>query len=141
MIGVQPRHRPGAVNIPLRCALLAKEVMAGRGLQIGPNHARPAWRAAIGVDRGIQLQRKHWRHAARIQQDPVAAYLSPTLHTLRVARRAFGFVTLLLLAACAHPGRFTYIAPGPGGFIGTRFAKGALYEISGGAEQWSAFAK
>jgi putative spermidine/putrescine transport system substrate-binding protein len=38
--------------------------------------------------------------------------------------------------ACANPGRFTYIAPGPGGFLGTRFAKGALYEISGGAEQW-----
>jgi len=39
--------------------------------------------------------------------------------------------------ACAHPGRFTYVAPdGSGGFLGTRFAKGALYEISGGAEQW-----
>jgi putative spermidine/putrescine transport system substrate-binding protein len=23
--------------------------------------------------------------------------------------------------ACAHPGRFTYIAPGPGGVVGTRF--------------------
>lgn len=41
--------------------------------------------------------------------------------------------------ACAHPGRFTYVAPGPGGFLGTRFAKGALYEISGGAEQWQKF--
>ncbi len=41
--------------------------------------------------------------------------------------------------ACAHPGRFTYIAPGPGGFLGTRFAKGALYEVSGGAEQWLNF--
>lgn len=40
---------------------------------------------------------------------------------------------------CAHPGRFTYIAPGPGGFLGTRFVKGALYEISGGAEQWQKF--
>jgi putative spermidine/putrescine transport system substrate-binding protein len=40
---------------------------------------------------------------------------------------------------CAHPGRFTYIAPGAGGFVGTRFVKGALYEISGGAEQWSTF--
>lgn len=38
-----------------------------------------------------------------------------------------------------NPGRFTYIAPGPGGFQGTRFVKGALYEISGGAEQWAAF--
>jgi len=36
-----------------------------------------------------------------------------------------------------NPGRFTYIAPGPGGFQGTRFVKGALYEISGGANQWS----
>ncbi|MBE0681573.1 MAG: ABC transporter substrate-binding protein [Anaerolineales bacterium] len=41
--------------------------------------------------------------------------------------------------ACANLGRFTYIAPGPGGFLGTRFAKGALYEISGGAEQWQKF--
>jgi putative spermidine/putrescine transport system substrate-binding protein len=41
--------------------------------------------------------------------------------------------------ACAHPGRFTYIAPGPGGFLGTRFAKGALYELSGDAEQWLTF--
>lgn len=41
--------------------------------------------------------------------------------------------------ACAHPGRFTYIAPGPGGFLGTRFVKGALYEISGGADQWQKF--
>lgn len=42
--------------------------------------------------------------------------------------------------ACAHPGRFTYIdLNGSGGFLGTRFAKGALYEISGGAEQWQKF--
>ncbi len=41
--------------------------------------------------------------------------------------------------ACAHPGRFTYIAPGPGAFQGTRFVKGALFEISGGASQWGAF--
>ena len=39
--------------------------------------------------------------------------------------------------ACQHQGRVTYIAPGPGAFQGTRFVKGALYEISGGAEQWS----
>lgn len=41
--------------------------------------------------------------------------------------------------ACANPGRFTYIAPGPGGFVGTRFAKGALYELSGGEAQWKTF--
>lgn len=39
--------------------------------------------------------------------------------------------------ACANQGRVTYIAPGPGAFQGTRFVKGALYEISGGAEQWA----
>lgn len=39
--------------------------------------------------------------------------------------------------ACAHPGRFTYIAPGPGAFQGTRFVKGALFELSGDATQWS----
>lgn len=36
----------------------------------------------------------------------------------------------------ANPGRFTYIAPGPGAFQGTRFVKQALFEISGGQEQW-----
>jgi len=41
--------------------------------------------------------------------------------------------------ACANPGRFTYIAPGPGGFLGTRFAKGALYELSGDAQEWLNF--
>jgi putative spermidine/putrescine transport system substrate-binding protein len=40
---------------------------------------------------------------------------------------------------CENPGRFTYIAPGPGAFQGTRFVKGALFEISGGAEQWGEF--
>ena len=42
--------------------------------------------------------------------------------------------------ACANPGRFTYVDPtGAGGFLGTRFIKGALYELSGGAEQWLNF--
>ncbi|MBM4429388.1 MAG: ABC transporter substrate-binding protein [Chloroflexi bacterium] len=36
----------------------------------------------------------------------------------------------------AHPDRFTYIAPGPGAFQGTRFVKQALYWTSGGYEQW-----
>ncbi|NJP07402.1 MAG: ABC transporter substrate-binding protein [Chloroflexaceae bacterium] len=38
--------------------------------------------------------------------------------------------------ACANPGRFTYIAPGPGAFQGTRFVKGALFELSGDSGQW-----
>lgn len=37
----------------------------------------------------------------------------------------------------ANPGRFTYIAPGPGAFQGTRFVKQALYSVSGGFEQWT----
>jgi putative spermidine/putrescine transport system substrate-binding protein len=45
----------------------------------------------------------------------------------------------LLEWARANPGRFTYIAPGPGAFQGTRFVKGALFELSGGAEQWLAY--
>ena len=45
----------------------------------------------------------------------------------------------LLKWAQAHPGRFTYIAPGPGAFQGTRFVKGALFELSGGAPQWLQF--
>ncbi|MFN0090048.1 MAG: ABC transporter substrate-binding protein [Acidimicrobiales bacterium] len=40
--------------------------------------------------------------------------------------------------ACANPGRFTYIAPGPGGFQGTRFVKGALYELAG-SDGWQSF--
>lgn len=36
----------------------------------------------------------------------------------------------------ANPGRFTYIAPGPGAFQGTRFVKQVLFEVSGGQEQW-----
>jgi putative spermidine/putrescine transport system substrate-binding protein len=43
--------------------------------------------------------------------------------------------------ACANPGRASYVAPGPGGFIGTRFVKGALYELSGGSRQWTTFDK
>ncbi len=38
-----------------------------------------------------------------------------------------------------NPGRFTYIAPGPGGFQGTRFLKGALYELSGNVDMWGSF--
>ena len=38
--------------------------------------------------------------------------------------------------ACANPGKVSYIAPGPGAFQGTRFVKQALFELSGGAEQW-----
>jgi putative spermidine/putrescine transport system substrate-binding protein len=41
--------------------------------------------------------------------------------------------------ACANPGRFTYIAPGPGAFQGTRFVKGALYELAGGPTKFAAF--
>ncbi len=41
--------------------------------------------------------------------------------------------------ACANPGRFTYIAPGPGAFQGTRFVKGILYEISGDPGIWREF--
>lgn len=41
--------------------------------------------------------------------------------------------------ACANPGRFTYIAPGPGAFQGTRFVKGLLFELSGGSTQWGTF--
>ena len=36
----------------------------------------------------------------------------------------------------ANPGRFSYIAPGPGAFQGTRFVKQALFEVSGGQAQW-----
>jgi putative spermidine/putrescine transport system substrate-binding protein len=45
----------------------------------------------------------------------------------------------LLAWAEANPGRFTYIAPGPGAFQGTRFVKGALFELSGDARQWLEF--
>lgn len=35
-----------------------------------------------------------------------------------------------------NPGRFTYVAPSGGAFQGTRFVKQALYEVSGGFEQF-----
>lgn len=41
--------------------------------------------------------------------------------------------------ACDNPGRFTYIAPGPGAFQGTRFVKGLLFELSGSVEIWREF--
>lgn len=36
----------------------------------------------------------------------------------------------------ANPGKFSYVAPGPGAFIGTRFVKQIFFELSGGQEQW-----
>ncbi|MEM8804090.1 MAG: ABC transporter substrate-binding protein [Pseudomonadota bacterium] len=35
-----------------------------------------------------------------------------------------------------NPGQFTYVAPGPGAFIGTRFVKQLMFELSGNHEQW-----
>ena len=35
-----------------------------------------------------------------------------------------------------NPGRFTYIRPGKGGFVGTRFVKQIFFEVSGGHDQW-----
>lgn len=35
-----------------------------------------------------------------------------------------------------NPGRFTYMAPGPGAFQGTRFVKQLMFELSGDHEQW-----
>ncbi len=35
-----------------------------------------------------------------------------------------------------NPGRFSYIAPGPGAFVGTRFVKQLFFELSGGQAQW-----
>lgn len=36
----------------------------------------------------------------------------------------------------ANPGKFSYVAPGPGAFIGTRFVKQIFFELSGGHDQW-----
>jgi putative spermidine/putrescine transport system substrate-binding protein len=36
----------------------------------------------------------------------------------------------------ANPGRFTYEAPGPGAFRGTRFVKQLMFELSGDHAQW-----
>ncbi|MEM8588755.1 MAG: ABC transporter substrate-binding protein [Pseudomonadota bacterium] len=36
----------------------------------------------------------------------------------------------------ANPGQFTYMAPGPGAFVGTRFVKQLFFELSGGHDQW-----
>lgn len=47
--------------------------------------------------------------------------------------RSFAELTEWIMA---NPGRFTYVAPGPGAFIGTRFVKQIFFELSGGHEQW-----
>jgi len=39
----------------------------------------------------------------------------------------------------ANPGRFTYVAPGPGAFQGTRIVKQLMYELCGGPEPFAAF--
>jgi putative spermidine/putrescine transport system substrate-binding protein len=36
----------------------------------------------------------------------------------------------------ANPGQFSYVAPGHGAFIGTRFVKQLMFELSGNHEQW-----
>ncbi|MEM7441877.1 MAG: ABC transporter substrate-binding protein [Pseudomonadota bacterium] len=36
----------------------------------------------------------------------------------------------------ANPGQFSYMAPGPGAFVGTRFVKQLFFELSGGHDQW-----
>lgn len=36
----------------------------------------------------------------------------------------------------ANPGQFSYVAPGPGNFIGTRFVKQLMFELSGDHSQW-----
>lgn len=39
----------------------------------------------------------------------------------------------------ANPGRFTYVAPGPGAFQGTRIVKQLMYELCGGHEPFVSF--
>ncbi|MCY4019744.1 MAG: ABC transporter substrate-binding protein [Chloroflexi bacterium] len=39
----------------------------------------------------------------------------------------------------ANPGRFTYVAPGPGAFQGTRIVKQLMYELCGGPAPFAAF--
>ena len=39
----------------------------------------------------------------------------------------------------ANPGRFTYVAPGPGAFQGTRIVKQLMYELCGGPGPFAAF--
>jgi putative spermidine/putrescine transport system substrate-binding protein len=47
--------------------------------------------------------------------------------------RNYGFLTKWI---SDNPGRFTYIRPGKGGFVGTRFVKQIFFELSGGHDQW-----
>ena len=35
-----------------------------------------------------------------------------------------------------NPGKFSYVRPGKGGFVGTRFVKQIFFEVSGGHAQW-----
>jgi len=47
--------------------------------------------------------------------------------------RNYGFLSKWI---SDNPGRFTYIRPGKGGFVGTRFVKQIFFELSGGHAQW-----
>lgn len=98
-----------------------------------PNAALVDWEnPAIAFDFGepVEGYESHWS-SAQFQ----LIYDSARMDATTLPRS----YTQLLAWAKANPGRFTYIAPGPGAFQGTRFVKGALFELSGGAAQWGEF--
>jgi len=127
---------PGAVDLiwingENFASLKQAEMLHGRWARQIPNAAYVDWdNPALNLDFGVPIDdmESPWS-SAQFQ----FIYDTARMQADALPRSYAKFKTW----ACAHPGRFTYIAPGPGAFQGTRFVKGALFEISGGAEQWA----
>ncbi len=106
------------------------DLLYGPWAQTIPNSALVDWdNPAINLDFGrpVEGYESPWSSAqfhfiydsARIAEDDLP--------------RSFAELTAWIEA---NPGRFTYIAPGPGGYMGTRFVKQIFFELSGGHDQW-----
>ncbi len=106
------------------------DLLYGPWAQTIPNSALVDWdNPAINLDFGrpVDGYESPWSSAqfhfiydsARIDEDDLP--------------RSFADLTAWIEA---NPGRFTYIAPGPGGYMGTRFVKQIFFELSGGQAQW-----
>ncbi|MBK8027235.1 MAG: ABC transporter substrate-binding protein [Chloroflexi bacterium] len=106
------------------------DLLYGPWAQTLPNSALVNWdNPAINLDFGrpVDGYESPWSSAqfhliydsARLSEDDLP--------------RSFAELTAWI---AANPGRFTYIAPGPGGYMGTRFVKQIFFELSGGHDQW-----
>ncbi|MBK9123511.1 MAG: ABC transporter substrate-binding protein [Chloroflexi bacterium] len=106
------------------------DLLYGPWAETIPNSALVAWdNPAVSLDfgRAIEGYESPWS----------SAQFHFIYDTARMAEedlpRSYADLTEWIMA---NPGRFTYVAPGPGAFIGTRFVKQIFFELSGGHEQW-----